>query len=33
MTKKVSSGVVHEVPKDLKDYLLSFPNVYQIWDK
>lgn len=32
MVKKVSPGVVHEIPKDLNNFILSFPEIYQIWE-
>lgn len=32
MTKKISQGVVHKVPSDLKEMLLSEPKVYDVWE-
>lgn len=32
MTKKISNGVVHTVPADLKEMLLSDPDVLALWE-
>ncbi len=31
--EKIKTGVVHRVPKDIKDGLLSNPEVLQLWNK
>ncbi len=33
MTKKISHGVVHTVPADLKKVLLDKPKVLEMWEK
>lgn len=30
--QKVSSGTVHKLPMDLKTAIVSFPNVYSLWE-
>lgn len=32
MTKKVSTGTVHKVPKDLQESLLENPLVLELWN-
>jgi len=32
MTKKISSGVVHKIPSDLKKLLLDFPKALVTWE-
>jgi uncharacterized protein YdeI (YjbR/CyaY-like superfamily) len=31
-TKKISNGVVHDVPTDLKKIITSTPTVYKVWE-
>ena len=32
MNKTVSTGVVHNVPADLRKVLISKPNIHEVWE-